>query len=61
MINHQMTLSYHNDRIITAVGISHNLIHIFPRDGSQANRMISHKATSTIGSNITINKMLYLT
>ena len=61
MMNGKMMLSHYDCRIIITVGSLDNRLHIFRKDGVLAHHLIAYKAAGTIGGDVTVDEMFYLT
>ena len=60
MMNGKIALAYHDGRIVISISSLDDFLHIRRQDGMLAHQGILHKAAGTIGSDVTIDKMLYL-
>ncbi len=61
MMNGKTTLAYHDGRIVVSISSLDDLLHVRRKDGVLAHQCILHKAAGTIGCDVTIDEMLYLT
>lgn len=61
VVDGKMFLSHHNHRIAVSIRCRHHLFHICTRNRTLTNSMVPHEAAGTIGGDITIDEMLYLT
>ena len=61
MMDGEMMLSHYDCRIIITVGSLDNRLHIFRKDGVLAHHLIAYKAAGTIGGDVTVDEMFYLT
>ena len=61
MMDSEMMLSYDDCRIIITVGCLDNLLYIFRKDGVLAHHLIAYKTAGSIGGDVTVDEMFYLT
>ena len=61
MMNSKTALAYHDGRIVVSISSLDDFLHIRRKDGVLAHQRILHKAAGTIGCDVTIDEMLYLT
>ena len=61
MMNGKTALTYHDGRIVVSISSLDDFLHIRRKDGVLAHQCILHKAAGTIGCDVTIDEMLYLT
>ena len=61
MMNGKTALAYHDGRIVVSISSLDDFLHVRRKDGVLAHQCILHKAAGTIGCDVTIDEMLYLT
>ena len=54
-------LAYHDGRIVVSISSIDDLLHIRRKDGMLTHHRILDKTAGTIGSDVTVDEMLYLT